>query len=112
MINVGDIVFKRRNGGLMNNHPKTDSLGLVINKMFNFTTTVEEIDRENEALITAAGILESLGNYPGLSTDEFYDKLLTSELPEDLHESITLAAIAIEMMMTADKDFEFDTTVH
>ena len=82
------------------------------NKMFNFTTTVEEIDRENEALITAAGILESLGNYPGLSTDEFYDKLQASELPEDLHESVTMAAIAIEMMMTADKDFEFDTTVH
>ena len=30
MIKVGDIVFKRRKGGLMNNQPKTDSLGLVI----------------------------------------------------------------------------------
>ena len=30
MIKVGDIVFKRYKGGLMNNRPKTDSLGLVI----------------------------------------------------------------------------------
>jgi hypothetical protein len=30
MIKVGDIFFKRRKGGLMNNQPKTDSLGLVI----------------------------------------------------------------------------------
>ena len=30
MIKVGDIVFKKRKGGLMNNHPKTNSLGLVI----------------------------------------------------------------------------------
>ena len=30
MIMVGDIVFMRRKGGLMNNQPKTDRLGLVI----------------------------------------------------------------------------------
>ena len=30
MIKVGDIVFKRRKGGLMNNQLKTNRLGLVI----------------------------------------------------------------------------------
>ena len=30
MIVIGDIVFMRRKGGLMNNQPKTDRLGLVI----------------------------------------------------------------------------------
>ena len=30
MIKVGDIVFQRRKGGMMNNQPKTDRLGLVI----------------------------------------------------------------------------------
>ena len=30
MIIIGDIVFMRRKGGLMNNQPKTDRLGLVI----------------------------------------------------------------------------------
>ena len=30
MIKVGDIVFKSRKGGMINNQPKTDRLGLVI----------------------------------------------------------------------------------
>ena len=82
--------------------------------MLNFTTNVPQIDKENDDLFKASQILESLGNDPGLSATEFYRKLLTSDLPVEEHDSLTLAAVAIETMMTFDLDVEEseEPTVH
>ena len=40
MIVIGDIVFMRRKGGLMNNQPKTDRLGLVIKEQERESSTI------------------------------------------------------------------------
>ena len=83
-------------------------------KMFNFKTNVPELDFENESLIKAAEILESLGNDPNPTADEFYVQLLGSDLPVEEHEAVTLAAISIETMMNIDLINEelIDPTVH
>ena len=83
-------------------------------KMLNFTTNVPEIDQENTSLFRAAQILETLGNKPGLKADDFYSSLLLSDYPAHEHETITLAAIAIETMMTiniSEDEFE-EPTIH
>jgi hypothetical protein len=83
-------------------------------KMLNFTTNVPEIDQENTSLFRAAQILETLGNKPGLKADDFYSSLLLSDYPVHDHETITLAAIAIETMMTYDseEDSYSQSTIH
>jgi len=82
--------------------------------MINFTTNVEMLDRENENLFKAAKILESLGNTPGLRAEEFYNGLELSGYHKDDHETIALAAIAIEAMMTVNlqEDELHEPTVH
>lgn len=69
-------------------------------KMFKLTTKVPEIDKENENLFRAAELLESLGNNPGCTANDFYSLLSGSIYPDHEHESLALAAIAIEMMMS------------
>ena len=72
------------------------------NKMLNFTTSVPELDLENSRLFRAAEILEKMGNSPDLTADEFTYQLIQSGCnSEDIH-PITLAAIAIETMITLD----------
>jgi len=74
--------------------------------MFNFTTNVPELDFENQVLFQASALLESIGNSPNPTTTEFYDLLTNSDLPAKDHESITLAAISIETMMSLDLQYE------
>ena len=72
--------------------------------MFNFTTNDPVLDNENRALFRAASLLENIGNCPGLTTNDFYLELLKSELPTEDHQSIAMAAIAIETMMGFEAD--------
>tara|TARA_R100000005_G_C4842906_1_gene113408 strand:- start:1 stop:249 length:249 start_codon:yes stop_codon:yes gene_type:complete len=70
--------------------------------MFNFTTNLPELDKENADLFKASAILETMGNRPGVTADQFYRELALSEHSTEDLQSITLAAIAIETMMTLD----------
>jgi len=70
--------------------------------MFNFTTNLPELDKENLNLFKASAILETMGNHPGLTADQFYKELALSECSEEDLQSVTMAAIAIETMMTLD----------
>ena len=82
--------------------------------MINFKTNVPELDVENESLIKACELLESIGNEPNPTANQFYDQLLLSDFPKEDHEMITLAAISIETMMNIDmfdEDWE-EPTVH
>lgn len=72
--------------------------------MLNITTNVPLLDKENAHLFAAATLLQRLGNAPGLTTNAFYAALLSEKVPAEQHESLTLAAIAIEAMMS-DADF-------
>ena len=69
--------------------------------MFKLTSNIPELDRENEDLLDASSILESLGNSPGLTANQFYAALLARDVPAIDHERLSLAAIAIESMMSA-----------
>ena len=74
-------------------------------KMLKFTTSNPMLDKENQHLFIAASILERLGHTPDLSINKFYDHLLLTDYDVEIHESITLAAVAIETMMReADLD--------
>tara|TARA_R110002110_G_scaffold107783_1_gene269561 strand:- start:1393 stop:1707 length:315 start_codon:yes stop_codon:yes gene_type:complete len=73
-------------------------------KMFNFTTGIPELDRENEELFLASKILEKISNKAGLTTHEFYKELVLQGVDLDLHENILLAAIAIETMLGVDME--------
>ena len=82
--------------------------------MINIKTNVPEIDRENLALFRASELLEKIGNDPNPSANQFYAQLVVSDLPVDLHEDVTLAAISIETMMSLellDEEWE-EPTVH
>ena len=81
-------------------------------KMLNFTTNVPEIDKENENLFRASELLESTGNTPGLTANEFYALLSSSGYPAHEHESLAMAAIAIETMMQYDRHDMIEPTVH
>jgi hypothetical protein len=83
-------------------------------KMLNFTTNVPELDKENRMLFKAATILEKMGNNPGLTAGEFNRHLALSECATEDFPGITLAAIAIETMMTVDlgEDPYKEPTVH
>ena len=84
--------------------------------MFNYTTSSPELDSENKALFRASMLLENMGHSPGLSSDAFFIELLKSKLPVEDHKSITLAAIAIETMLSAEMSpdsYEFaEATIH
>jgi len=77
-------------------------LGEKETKMINIKTNVPALDLENESLFKACQILENIGNQPNPTADQFYDQLLSSNLPETDHEAVTLAAISIETMMSID----------
>ena len=81
-------------------------------KMLNFTTNIPEIDKENENLLRASELLESTGNTPGLTANEFYALLSGSDYPVHEHESLALAAIAIETMMSIDMNDLIEPTIH
>jgi hypothetical protein len=78
--------------------------------MFELKTDIAVLDEENASLLEASKILESLGNYPGLTANTFYAALLARDVPVLDHERLSLAAIAIETMMSiADEDLK---TIH
>lgn len=83
-------------------------------KMLYFTTNIPELDNENRMLFKAATILEKMGNNPGLTTGEFNRHLALSECATEDFPGITLAAIAIETMMTVEvsEDLFKEPTVH
>jgi hypothetical protein len=82
--------------------------------MINIKTNIPSLDKENESLIRAAALLESIGNHPNPSANEFYEQLMESQLPVEEHEYVTLAAISIETMMALDLQYdeEEEPTVH
>ena len=92
----------------------TESSGEKEKIMISLKVNVPEIDRENENLLKAAAILESLGHEPNPTANQFYAQLVVSDLPEDEHEEVTLAAISIETMMNLDlvADELDEPTVH
>mgnify|MGYP003977324327 CR=1 FL=1 len=75
------------------------------NKMLNFTTSVPELDKENNHLFQAAAILAKLGNTPELTAEEFDYELLLSGCDEEERTAVTLAAIAIETMISHDHTY-------
>ena len=83
-------------------------------RMLNFKTNVPELDLENIALFRAASILESIGNDPNPTANQFYAQLVVSDLPIESHEEVTLAAISIETMMNLDlvEDDWDEPTIH
>ena len=83
-------------------------------KMLYFTTNIPELDNENRMLFKAATILEKMGNNPGLTAGEFNRRLALSECATEDFPGITLAAIAIETMMTVEvsEDLFKEPTVH
>jgi len=70
--------------------------------MIKIKTNVPQLDLENESLFKASQLLESIGNTPNPTANEFYDQLVVSDLPKEDHEAVTLAAISIETMMNLD----------
>ena len=84
-------------------------------KMLNFTTNIPDLDRENNNLFRASEVLEKMGNGPGMTADEFYRHLSLSDIPTEDFQDITLAAIAIEAMMSYERssyDSLLEPTVH
>jgi hypothetical protein len=83
-------------------------------KMLNFTTKIPELDKENTFLFKAAEILESLGNHPGLTSNELNVALIQREIPTEQFGSIALAAVSIETMMSIELTSEMgvEPTVH
>ena len=83
-------------------------------KMLTFKTNVPELDTENMNLFKASTILERMGNDPGLTADQFYRQLALSDFDSEDFQAVTLAAIAIEMMISLDvTESPFDEpTVH
>ena len=82
--------------------------------MYKITTNIPEIDKENDSLMKASALLESINNSPGLTATEFYKMLIEGGVPVEDHDDLTLAAIAIETMMTMDLDLDLESppTVH
>ena len=71
-------------------------------KMLNFTTKIPALDEENSFLFIASELLESLGNLPGLTADQLSNALIDREIPAEQYESIALAAVSIEAMMSVN----------
>lgn len=83
-------------------------------RMLNFKTNVPELDAENNNLFKAAEVLERMGNGPGLTAEQFYKQLALSKFDTEDFQAVTLAAIAIETMITlevTESPFE-EPTIH
>lgn len=83
-------------------------------KMLNFTTNIPALDKENVNLFRASEVLARMGNGPGLTADEFYRHLALTEIPAEDFQDITMAAIAIETMISfeaIETPFE-EPTIH
>ena len=70
--------------------------------MLRLTTDIPALDKENRNLFKAAEVLQKMGNGPGLTADQFYRQLALSELPTEDFQSVTMAAIAIETMISLE----------
>jgi hypothetical protein len=82
--------------------------------MYNLKTNVPSFDEENIALVKASEILEQIGNEPNPTANEFYAQLVVSDIPQEEHEDVILAAISIETMMKLemfDEDWQ-EPTIH
>jgi hypothetical protein len=82
--------------------------------MYNIKTNVPTLDTENYNLFKASTILEEIGNDPNPTANEFYAQLVVSDIPQEEHEDVILAAISIEAMMNIDildPDL-FEPTIH
>ena len=84
--------------------------------MYNIKTNVRQLDLDNYNLFKASTILEEIGNEPNPTANEFYAQLVVSDIPQEEHEDVILAAISIETMMRLemlDEDWqEQEPTVH
>jgi hypothetical protein len=82
--------------------------------MYNIKTNVPTLDTENYNLFKASTILEEIGNEPNPTANEFYAQLVVSDIPQEEHEDVILAAISIEAMMNLDMlDGDlFEPTIH
>jgi hypothetical protein len=82
--------------------------------MLSFKTNIPVLDTENANLFRAAQILEAMGNDPGLTADQFYRQLALSEFDTKDFQAVTMAAIAIETMISMDvRETTFEEpTVH
>ena len=72
--------------------------------MISLKMNIEQYDKEQEDLLLAAELLQSMGNFEGMTTDEFYTSLLFSNIEESKHQQVLLAAIALETMIVAAND--------
>ena len=89
-------------------------------KVLNFKTNIPALDKENAVLIRASGILESIGNDPGVTATAFIERLILSDntpvddLDQESIRQLTLAAVSIETMMTLEVRGEslLDPTIH
>lgn len=80
--------------------------------MFNFSTTVPQLDIENRNLFQASDFLERCGNDPGMSVEGFCAELSEHGISEEQQQPILMAAIAIETMMSFQLDEDAEPTVH
>jgi hypothetical protein len=82
--------------------------------MYNLKTNVPSFDEENIALVKASEILEQIGNEPNPTANEFYAQLVVSDIPQEEHEDVILAAISIETMMKLEMFDEHwqEPTIH
>ena len=96
------------------NTNSTESSGEKEEIMYNLKTNVPSFDEENIALVKASEILEQIGNEPNPTANEFYAQLVVSDIPQEEHEDVILAAISIETMMKLemfDEDWQ-EPTIH
>jgi len=72
--------------------------------MFQFKTNIPEFDKENEILLKAARLLETLGNDPEMLASDFYRAMAREKIDITSEEYIKLtsAAVAIETMLKFD----------
>lgn len=82
--------------------------------MDRYKTNIPEIDSENEFLFRAANYLESAGNAPGITAEEFCSILEANNI-DMAHEDfgrLAFAAIAIETMLGMPAPYDEEETVH
>ena len=71
---------------------------------------VPAFDDEQEDLMLAAKILDSMGHVAGMTATEFYASLMFSDIEEEKHRQVFLAAVALEtMLVIADEEGSFET---
>jgi hypothetical protein len=73
--------------------------------MFNFKTSDEALDRENNSLIMASKLLESISNDPeGITSDDLVLAMEKENITVDNPDFVQImqAAVSIEVMMVYD----------